>query len=138
MSIDPGDYIAIHQLLNLYGHVFDERQWSRFPELFTDDVVIDFSSFGAPPMENMEAARTFFVEVAKVPDGHTLAHHATNIYIERCNGDEARVLSKGVSLRHGVMGSTVYRDILRRTPAGWRIARRTCTARSYETIPEAS
>ena len=133
MEIDVCDYVAINNLINLYGHIIDEREWSRMEELFTDDVVFDMTSFGPPVIHGLAALRTCFREL----EGHPLAHHAPNILIN-VEGDEVRVLSKGASLRHGEMGSTVYRDRLRRTPAGWRIAHRIATKRRYETIPEPS
>jgi ketosteroid isomerase-like protein len=133
MNLEVADILAINNLINSYGHIVDERQWSRMEELFTPDAVFDMTSFGPEVIHGLEALRTCFREV----DGHPLAHHATNILID-ADGDEVRVLSKGVSLRHGEMGSTVYRDVLRKTPEGWRIAHRIATKRRYETIPEPS
>jgi hypothetical protein len=40
------DRLAIHELLALYGHVIDERQFSRVDELFTPDARYDVSDFG--------------------------------------------------------------------------------------------
>jgi hypothetical protein len=70
-------------------------------------------------------------------DRHPLAHHATNILIEVVDG-EITVLSKGIGMYRDLVGSTVYRDRLRKTPQGWRIARRVAAKRRYETIPEPS
>lgn len=133
VPLEAADILAITNLINLYGHVVDDRQWSRMGELFTDDVVFDMTSFGPDVITGLEALRTCFREL----DRHPLAHHATNILIEG-EGDEVRVVSKGISLRHGEMGSTVYRDQLRREAGGWRIAQRVAIKRRYETIPEAS
>lgn len=133
MKLEVSDILQINNLINKYGHIIDERQWSRMEELFTDDTVFDMTSFGPDVIHGLEALRTCFREL----DAHPLAHHATNILID-ADGDEVRVQSKGVSLRHGEMGSTVYRDRLRRTPDGWRIAHRIATKRRYETIPEPS
>lgn len=133
VALDVADILAINNLINLYGHIVDERQWSRMEELFTDDVVFDMTSFGPEILHGLEALRTCFCEL----DRHPLAHHATNILIETDDG-EVRVLSKGVSLRDGEMGSTVYRDRLQKNDAGWRIAHRIAIKRRYETIPEPS
>lgn len=133
VPLEAADILAINNLINLYGHIVDDRQWSRMGELFTDDVVFDMTSFGPKVISGLEALRTCFREL----EGHPLAHHATNILIERGDG-EVRVVSKGISLRHGEMGSTVYRDRLRRDASGWRIAHRVAIKRRYETIPEAS
>lgn len=133
MELDVRDILAINNLINSYGHIIDERQWSRMEELFTSDTVFDMTSFGPEVIHGLEALRTCFREL----DGHPLAHHATNILIE-AGEDGVRVISKGVSLRHGEMGSTVYRDLLRKTADGWRIAHRVATKRRYEDIPEPS
>ena len=131
MELEVRDILAINNMINSYGHIIDERQWSRMEELFTSDTVFDMTSFGPEMIYGLEALRTCFREL----DGHPLAHHATNILIEP-GEDGVRVISKGVSLRHGEMGSTVYRDLLRKTADGWRIAHRVATKRRYEDIPE--
>lgn len=131
--LDVADILAINNLINLYGHVVDERQWSRMEELFTDDIIFDMTSFGPEILHGLDALRTCFRDL----DRHPLAHHATNILIETAP-DGVRVVSKGISLRHGEMGSTVYRDLLRKTASGWRIAHRIAVKRRYETIAEPS
>jgi hypothetical protein len=131
VELDVRDILAINNLINLYGHVVDERQWSRLGELFTEDTVFDMTSFGPEILQGLEALHNCFRDLPE----HPLAHHATNILIET-NGGEVDVVSKGVSLRHGEMGSTVYRDRLRKMPQGWRIAHRIATKRRYETLPE--
>lgn len=37
--MNVADTLAIHQLLALYGHVVDEREWDRMDELLTADLV---------------------------------------------------------------------------------------------------
>ena len=132
-NLTNDDHIAINSLINLYGHVIDERQWSRMGELFTDDVVFDLSDFNGQTLEGLETLRETF----RALDAHPLAHHATNILIEAVDG-EITVLSKGIGMYRDHVGSTVYRDRLRKTPQGWRIARRVAAKRRYETIPEPS
>jgi ketosteroid isomerase-like protein len=133
INLTNDDHIAINRLINLYGHVIDERQWSRMGELFTDDVVFDLADFNGQVLEGLETLRETF----RALDRHPLAHHATNILIEVVDG-EITVLSKGIGMYRDLVGSTVYRDRLRKTPQGWRIARRVATKRRYETIPEPS
>ena len=41
------DQLALHQLISLYGHIIDERQFSRSHELFTHDVRYDVTDFNA-------------------------------------------------------------------------------------------
>lgn len=133
MELGVGDILEIHNLINRYGHIVDERQWSRMEDLFTDDVIFDMADFNGQIITGLEALRTAW----KSLDGHPLAHHATNILIDT-EGDEVRVLCKGIAMYPDHVGSTVYRDRLRKTAAGWRIAHRIAAKRRYETIPAAS
>ncbi|MGO9856061.1 MAG: nuclear transport factor 2 family protein, partial [Acidimicrobiales bacterium] len=52
---DSGDILAIHQLLALYGHIIDEREWQRVGELFTPTAVYDMSEFGLGVVRGTEA-----------------------------------------------------------------------------------
>lgn len=133
MELDVQDILAITNLINRYGHIIDERQWSRLGELFTDDVMFDMSDFNGEVLTGLETLR----ESWKATDGHPLAHHATNILID-VTDSQVTVQSKGIGMYRDHVGSTVYRDVLRKTPQGWRIARRVSTKRRYETIPEPS
>jgi hypothetical protein len=127
-AIELADRFAIHELLALYGHLIDEREWTRLAEIFTDDVVFDASDFGAEVVNG----RDRLVEVWSRPDaGHPLAHHASNIVLLGSAGpDSIDVLSKGLGVGpNGRVASIVYRDVVRQTDSGWRIARRTATLR---------
>ena len=117
------DLIAIHQLIGLYGIVIDERDWVRVPELFTDDVVYDMSELGLGVLHGAEAVRAFWIANEHL---HPVAHHATNIVATPGpDADTADVISKGLGVgRKGRVGSVTYRDTVRRTPQGWRIAAR--------------
>ena len=123
-----GNALMIHQLLALYGHVIDEGEWHRLHEIFTPDVLFDSSQFvGGSVTEGLDVLRADWM----LPDKqHPLAHHATNIVITALDQNEAQVLSKGLGVgRNGRVGSVTYRDVLRRTPGGWRIARRIASLR---------
>ena len=117
------DRIAIHELLGLYGIVIDERDWSRTSELFTSDVIYDMSELGLGVIEGASAVREFWSANEHL---HPVAHHATNIVITPgADADTATVISKGLGVgRKGRVGSVTYRDVVRRTAAGWRIALR--------------
>jgi 3-phenylpropionate/cinnamic acid dioxygenase small subunit len=133
VELSVQDILAINNLINRYGHIIDERQWSRLGELFTDDVIFDMSDFNGEVLNGLG----MLSESWKALDGHPLAHHATNILTEVID-DEVTVLSKGIGMYRDRTGSTVYRDALRKTADGWRIARRIATKRRYDTIPEPS
>lgn len=128
-GMDVTEVLAIHQLIALYGHIIDECEWDRLGELFTDDLVFDTTSFeGGGVTEGLAALSAQWVH----PDTrHPLAHHATNIVVTALDGDTAHVISKGIGVgRNGRVGSVTYRDIMRKGPGGWRIARRVARLRS--------
>ncbi|HYC08425.1 MAG TPA: nuclear transport factor 2 family protein [Steroidobacteraceae bacterium] len=122
MSLDSGDLLAIHQLLALYGHIIDEREWHRVGELFTAGAIYDMAEFGLRVVHGAAAIG----ELWSRPDAaHPLAHHATDILVSEDPDGTVRVLSKGLGLGPGGrVGSVVYRDVVERTPAGWRFAAR--------------
>jgi hypothetical protein len=125
LALDLKDRLEIHELLALYGHIIDDAEWDRLGELFTEDVVFDASDFGTPVDEGLAALTARWAAY----DRHPLAHHATNIVISEKDG-EVRLISKGLGVgRKGRVGSVTYRDVLRRTDYGWRIAKRKAVLR---------
>jgi hypothetical protein len=117
------DRLAIHELMGLYGLVIDEREWHRAGELFTPDVVYDMSELGLGVLHGVEAVLSLWTTRE---DLHPVAHHATNVVVTPGpDPDTARVVSKGLGIgRKGRVGSVTYRDVVRRTGDGWRIAHR--------------
>lgn len=124
---EAGDIVAIQQLLALYGHVIDEREWQRVEELFTATAVYDMSDFGLGVVHGAAAIR----ELWSRPDAmHPLAHHATNILVSEEADGTVHVLSKGLGVGpNGRVGSVVYRDVVVRTSEGWRFAARKAQVR---------
>ncbi|HEV3182512.1 MAG TPA: nuclear transport factor 2 family protein [Steroidobacteraceae bacterium] len=124
---EAGDIVAIQQLLALYGHVIDEREWQRVGELFTATAVYDMSDFGLGVVHGAAAIR----ELWSRPDAmHPLAHHATDIVVSEEADGTVRVLSKGLGVGpNGRVGSVVYRDVVVRTSEGWRFAARKAQVR---------
>jgi hypothetical protein len=127
MSLPAGDTLAIHELLALYGHIIDAREWQRVDELFTATARYDMREFGLGLVEGAAAIR----ELWSRPDAmHPLAHHATNIVVSTDADGTVRVLSKGLGVGpNGRVGSVVYHDVVERTPAGWRFAARSAVLR---------
>lgn len=114
--------LLIHELLNLHGHLMDEGALDRLGELFTADVVYDVSALGGGVLSGPDAVAAAGQALG---DRNPLAHHVTNVVVTSLGPDEATAVSKGLGVRgDGTTGSVVYEDELRRTPAGWRIARR--------------
>jgi SnoaL-like protein len=121
------DILAIHQLLALYGHIIEEREWQRVGELFTATTVYDMSDFGLGVLHGATAIH----ELWSRPDAmHPLAHHATDIVVSEDADGTVRVLSKALGVGpSGRIGSVVYRDVVVRTSDGWRFARRQARVR---------
>jgi 3-phenylpropionate/cinnamic acid dioxygenase small subunit len=129
-NVDATDVIEIHQLLGLYGHVVDAREWGRFAELFAADAELDYTGVRAPRVfYGVDEIVAYFQEA-----NHPSAHHVTNVVVfEREN--EIRVRSKFLAPYTRVTHDPSrwyggdYEDVVVRTPAGWRFRRRICTAR---------
>jgi hypothetical protein len=116
------DRWAITETLSLVGHVFDDGRLDEIDSVFTSDVVYDMSAVGMPVVEGVEAAR----EGARALGTHgPIAHYVSNVVFVSEDGDEVAVDSKGLMLMADrSLTAVVHHDVLRREPAGWRIARR--------------
>jgi 3-phenylpropionate/cinnamic acid dioxygenase small subunit len=127
------DKLAIHDLISLYGHIIDERQFTRTHELFTEDAVYDVTDFNAGRFVGWQQIAQMWRE----SEGkHPLAHHATNVYISEDADGTVRVVSKGIGVRPNLQaGSVTYRDIVVNTPQGWRVRERICVLRRADRIP---
>lgn len=120
MKITTADRMAIHELLSLYGHLIDDRKFQRLKEIFTDDAVFDLSLYGGTSYSGLDA----IIKLMEESEEHPLAHHTSNIVIS-CENEIVSVISKGIGVGYkGRVGSVVYRDILKNTDNGWRIAQR--------------
>jgi hypothetical protein len=120
---DTAGILAIHELLGLYGHIIDAREWQRVDELFTHDCTYDMTEFGLGVVHGAKAVGALW---AGADAAHPLAHHATNIIVSEAPDGTVRVLSKGLGVGpNGRVGSVTYRDVVVRTAGGWRFAART-------------
>jgi 3-phenylpropionate/cinnamic acid dioxygenase small subunit len=120
------DRLAVHELLALHGHLVDAGEFDRLGELLTDDA----EYAGIRGFAELEAASR------RLGDGNPVAHHVTNIVVTEDPDGTVRARSKGLGVyADGRAGSVVYDDVLRRTPDGWRIARRVITARRTPLTP---
>ena len=124
---DVADRLAIHELLALHGHLFDSGQLDRLDELFTEDVTYDVEAFGGGVLRGVAAIRE---AAERLGDGNPLGHHTTNVLVVELTDESARVTSKGIGVgTDGSASTVVYEDVVRRTPAGWRLAARTVRPR---------
>jgi 3-phenylpropionate/cinnamic acid dioxygenase small subunit len=128
--VEAIDIIEVHQLLGQYGHLVDAKQWDRFDELFEPDAELDYTGVRAPAvLHGLAAIQDWFREV-----NHPSAHHVVNIVVYE-EEDQVRVRSKFFAPytrpthepKRWYGGD--YDDVVVRTPAGWRFAKRTCSAR---------
>jgi ketosteroid isomerase-like protein len=119
--MDPSDIVAIDQLYALYGYVMDDCDWARLGDVFTEDIVFDASAMGVPVMEGFAGIQEVHLSSRQTP----LAHHVTNVLVERIDGDTATVRAKAIGMySQGRAFSGEYADTLVKTDDGWRIRRR--------------
>jgi hypothetical protein len=142
-SVDASDIIEIHQLLGLYGHIVDAKEWDRFAELFVADAVLDYTGVRAPTVVHGVGEISGYFRDAN----HPSAHHVTNIVVTDVDG-AVRVKSKFFAPYTRSTHDPLrwfggdYDDVVVRTPGGWRFQRRVCTGRwqftpgEQEELPE--
>jgi len=127
VSLSVEDRLAVTELISLHGHLIDAGAMDRLHELFTPDVIYDVSHLGGGQLSGIEAIRDAGLALG---GDNPVAHHVTNIVINRIDEDHVAAWSKGIGVRtDGTVGSVVYKDILVRTPMGWRISHRAVLAR---------
>jgi hypothetical protein len=132
--LSVSDRLAIHELISLYGHLVDQRQFSRLGSIFTDDAVFDLGNYDGSCYRGLPAIQAMMLASSE----HPLAHHATNIVV-LSHPDGIEVVSKGIGVGGGGrVGSVTYTDRLVLTPGGWRIRERRCELRRTDGIPEPS
>ena len=134
--LDTADQLAIHRLIALYGHIVDERQYSRVGELFTDSIRYDMTDFGAGVLVGPRAV----VDYWSLPSTrHPLVHLTTNVVIGVDPDGTVRVASKGVGIGYGgKAGSVTYLDMVEKIDGRWLMSERVCTLRDPSRIPEIS
>ena len=72
------DIVEINQVMGLYAHVIDGKQWHRLDELYTDDGVFDLTGLMGRRLrfEGIDAIKGFLTSMPM-----PLAHIATNTYV---------------------------------------------------------
>ncbi|KUI27928.1 polyketide cyclase [Mycobacterium sp. IS-1496] len=129
------DRADITDVLVRYASGIDRRDWPLFRTVFTDDCALDYGDIGT--FDGVDAI-TEFMDQAHAMAGHTL-HRLTNVAVD-VDGDGAHARTYVDALifaadnASGVNAVGFYDDDLVRTPAGWRIARRTFTTVRVSTV----
>jgi SnoaL-like protein len=130
--MEVADIVAIQQLLGLYGHLIDDRDFARLGEVFSKDASFDATRVGAGVHSGLGEIQSWF------RDGGTLhppCHHTTNVYVWSDGDGTAQCISKSLTAGPSVgLNSGVYRDELVHTDEGWRIKVRTYDRR-YAIVP---
>lgn len=120
------DRLEIQELLVRYSHAVDTRDWDAFERVFTEDAVIDYTEMGGP-RGGVKETRAFLESA--MPTFSGFQHMVGNTVLE-FDGDTARartichnpmVLDRGQGQTHVFFCGLWYRDVLVRTPEGWRI-----------------
>ena len=124
-AMASSDIVEINQTQARYGYLMDDLAWDRIGDVFTPDCVFDASAFGLAVGEGFEGVRA--VHEAGSPP---LAHHTTNVLVERLDGATATVRSKALgTYSKGRAFSGEYLDTMVHTENGWRIQRRVVVLR---------
>ena len=130
------DILEIQMVVSLYGHIIDNRQFSRVAEVFTDDVIYDLTDFDGGIIVGADTVARLWAQTDTV---HPLAHHATNVVVWTDADGVVRVNSKGLGVgNRGRVGSVNYDDVFRKVNGHWRMAERVCRLRRATGIPEIS
>ena len=122
MSVDDAvSRVEIVDLFTKYCHAVDRNEFSVFEDIFTDDVVADYSSVEGLDIEPVfynRADFTAWITEALAPIGPGMTHFMSN-HLITLDGDEARVVSLNQVLNVGQGG--VYHSHAIKTESGWRI-----------------
>lgn len=129
MTLSIEDKIELHELAGRYGDIIDDRNWPALDTIFTEDAV--FVVVALVTMTGLAEIKRYMEEEGR----HPLAHLITNIHsVEDKEG--VRLLSRGifpVDSEDGGAGHRVfygsYCDHVVKTTAGWRVSKRTFSAK---------
>ena len=134
------DTLAIQQVVAAYGHAIDDRDWDAFGDLVTEDVLIDYRNHDVePPAGNGPYRGRDQVLAAlsgELMKAHPVQHVLVSHLVEDVGEDEVMVRSKGLFPIGSdfLIANVGYRIGVRRTPDGWRIARRRFTTVRVATV----
>ncbi|MCJ2177150.1 nuclear transport factor 2 family protein [Novosphingobium album (ex Hu et al. 2023)] len=119
----------IIEVLNLYGFAMDTRRWDLFDRIFTLDCDVDYG-----PTSSWRGREQFKADFGTFHELFDATQHVMTNHLVQVDGDRASSHTYGSwrLIRYAAGdppvwdGTGYYDDQLVRTPAGWRIAKRTC------------
>lgn len=119
MSLTVEDRLRIGELLARYAHVVDNKDWTALRELFTNDAIVDLTSYGVSSRVGIEDVMDFYIHAK-----HPLQHYGESIEIWR-EEPPTRVRSKWlVVYPGGRLSGGDYIDQVRKERDQWRLASR--------------
>lgn len=125
MSLTHEDRMALHELLARYTHFLDYGAIERMGEIWTEDCIFEVDNPDVR-FEGLDALKEFFVgTVASLPH---VRHVVSNVFVEPHEGGarlNAYLQVVDASEQKLIMFAR-YQDQCVKTPAGWRICRRSC------------
>jgi len=115
------DIEDIRRLRMQYHYLLNENLWERFPEIFTEDALVDFGSIGRA--KGTAEIRELYL---KIPKNLDLVKQFIHNHMVDVNGDDATGLSY-LDARYARAGESVivaakFTEKYRRTPKGWKIS----------------
>jgi ketosteroid isomerase-like protein len=124
-GLSAEDVLAIQAVLAKYGFLIDDREFERLGEVFTPDAVVDYRPGGEGPFAGLAE-----IDQAMKTLQHPVQHMMVSHIIDSVSGDEVVTRTKAlIPLHTGTIADIAYRDVLVRTPDGWRIKDK--STRSY-------
>ncbi len=138
--IEISDRLEITETITRYSHGLDQRRWEEWDRTFTPDAVLDLSAVGMPAQSPTEARATFTAgDAVRIPAGQHLLLN-TLIHLDGGTATARSEFLMHTFVRTGTPGRAQwnraggwYDDELVRTPAGWRISRRTAHPKWHHT-----
>jgi 3-phenylpropionate/cinnamic acid dioxygenase small subunit len=121
------DRLALHELPGRYGDLIDDRDWEGLSLIFLDDATFEIPG---QVLDGLEEIRAFMRG-----SNHPRTHAMTNVYADETPGESGRVILsfRIVGMRRdGRIMSGRYRDVVVKTPEGWRVTSRVFTSTPYE------
>jgi ketosteroid isomerase-like protein len=118
------DRLAISDVVHRYAAGVDRRDWSAYRDCFTDEVLMDLSSWNGAPAASL-SADAWVDGVRKGLSGFDATQHVSSNHLVEIRGDEAECTSY-VQASHCFEGERIvlggyYEMGFARTDSGWRI-----------------
>lgn len=125
MATSAQDHIEITRLMYRYARCADHKDYAGFGEVFCEDAVFEYLG---EPVSGLPAIRDMMLALEKYS---VTQHRVSNVLYDVDNDTAAgETYCLASHLREDETGTVniemgiIYRDELRRTDQGWRIARR--------------